>query len=1450
MISATDPVGPTGSSSDAELSGVSLETNSIVGLQYGNPTEFPNNIEVLSDAAIRASAQHQTQDASQSSVVGDNETCETSSLAAMTPRAYQLEMLDKSLKQNAIVVMDTGSGKTQVAVLRIKAELDRSDPDKIIWFLAPTVALCSQQFEVIRLQTASVKIKLLTGNDNVDTWSGDVWSAILDDVRIVVSTHQVLLDALCHGFFDMDCLSLIVFDEAHNCTGKHPGSKIMTDFYHRSKRSGRSVPSILGITATPCITEDVQNIEVLEAVLDARCATPTLHRNELFKRVKRPQIRSVLYNPPGFCQPTESMRRLQSEIQNLDITKDPYIIQLGDDPTERNRRALAKAVEKYDTFTQNQIRALWGRCVEISLQLGSWAADLYIWKAASTFLSRIENADALYEGWVDAEKQYMVEFLRRVSPQRPPPMPQDGNQVSEKASALVRELISVQDPIVCIIFAQERATVGLLCDLLRTCPGIVGKHRIGAVVGASNHRSRKNALYEPLGDTDQSALQSFQSGKINILIATSVLEEGIDVPACNMVICFDQPSTPKSFIQRRGRARMTDSKLLLFTEYESAIISRWEALEEDMKAVYQSTQRDIRQLQSIEESDEKSQTSFTVKSTGARLDFENAKNHLDHFCKTVSIGEFVDNRPDYVIRTHWDSSPPTLSATVLLPSFIPTELRQAESRSNWLSESNATKDAAFQAYLSLYTAGLVSEHLLPFKCEDLSGVESRAPVVEVEPLFNPWVGIAVAWKQEHRLWRYSLTLHDETIGESEFDIILPIELNNWRPIQLYPDMHETCVLQCISQLPISALDSQTLPDHTSALLALHFSYRWTVEEARHVVKISAKDIDMSIEDIGAKLFDASDSDMTAGKYLIRTEVNVPFQYVGLLPSRPSATQVQNAVFDHESAPEDVPYLVVKKWTKRADFLHPVCEARLHTTTKKLYPHVIPLPWATVDEIPLKYAKLGMFIPSVLHELEVMMVVKELSTTVMRKVGISDLGLVRQAISCRSSDEPVNYERLEFLGDSVLKYCATIQVCATSKFGPISDTGKPDRLVSNSRLARAAIGTGLPRFILTKSFTGQKWRPLYLAKYEADAYKVERGRAMSTKTLADVVEALIGASYVDGGLHKAQACIAMFVDDVQWRDFDASRNVFFKLAQDNGPRPPDLRSLEELAGYTFEKKSLLVEATTHPSCLFDNSSRSYEHLEMIGDAILDVIIVSKLYSVTPPLPHFMMHLLKTAAVNGDFLAFINLEHRVEQTETVVTPDLQVFDREVTPMSLWNFMRHSSEPIGVEQAATLKRYEALREDILAALQHGDYYPWDLLARVRAKKFYSDIVESLLGAVWVDSNSLEQCESVLEKFGVLKYLDRLIEDRVQVQHPKELLGRWAVSQTVTYDIDVQEAANGDKCFTCRAMIGSRVVAEVSDGVTKEEVKTKAAEAAVRVLSRENNGMRLIGEEIPPYM
>lgn len=79
------------------------------------------------------------------------------------------------------------------------------------------MALCAQQHGYLRSYLPGVRTQLLTGADNVDRWSEQsIWDSVLEGVRIVVSTHAVLADALSHGFVAMRRLALIIFDEGEH----------------------------------------------------------------------------------------------------------------------------------------------------------------------------------------------------------------------------------------------------------------------------------------------------------------------------------------------------------------------------------------------------------------------------------------------------------------------------------------------------------------------------------------------------------------------------------------------------------------------------------------------------------------------------------------------------------------------------------------------------------------------------------------------------------------------------------------------------------------------------------------------------------------------------------------------------------------------------------------------------------------------------------------------------------------------------------------------------------------------------------------------------------------------------------------------------------------------------------------------------------------------------------
>lgn len=485
-----------------------------------------------------------------------------------------------------------------------------------------------------------------------------------------------------------------------------------------------------------------------------------------------------------------------------------------------------------------------------------------------------------------------------------------------------------------------------------------------------------------------------------------------------------------------------------------------------------------------------------------------------------------------------------------------------------------------------------------------------------------------------------------------------------------------------------------------------------------------------------------------------------------------------------------------------------------------------------------------------------MLAQLLNTTILRDVGINDLGLIVTAISASSAQEGTNYQRLEFFGDMTLKFCTAVQL--VSEF-PLWHEGylsaKKDRLVANSRLSRAAVDTGLDRFIVTKQFTGHKWRPPYIEDLLQSPTEAQRN--LSSKVLADVVEALIGAAMVDGGFPAALACLQVFLPELDWRPLEVRQVSLLQRAPDVA-LPPTLHLCKELCGYRFRKKSLLIEAMTHASC--NSGAGSLERLEFLGDGVLDRIITTSLYEHKPPLSHFQMHVIRTAMVNADFLGFMCLEWAVSQgaTEIVETPphgnederppQFQVVPSR-TPLPLWKFLRHHSPRLAAEQSATSRRHAEVRLQIRREIETGSRYPWALLASLKLPKVYSDIIESLLGAIWLDSGSWDSCRGLLEGvggFGVLPYMRRILADGVQAWHPKEEIGVLAGALPVRYVVEMQRSGAADDArreFVCSVFVGESVVAQVERGVSKEEVKTRAAEAAVRALTGRG---RTVGRDV----
>ncbi|KAK0301710.1 Dicer-like protein 2 [Friedmanniomyces endolithicus] len=486
-------------------------------------------------------------------------------------RGYQLEMLDASLRGNSIVVMPTGSGKTLVAVGRIRAELERSAPTKLVWFLANSVELSRQQLGVLRTHLPAYQILSLTGQDGVDNWSRQhIWDAVLANVRVVVGTPAVLKDALTHGFVRISRLALLIFDEAHHCIKNHPTNAIMKNFYHPAKIRAEDMPSVLGLTASPVFNPKEGGMNELELNMDATVVTPTRTLEELMRFVY-PVPLTLLTHPASTLSEYPGSSSLCW--------------------------ALKYAAAKYDfSADPEQIRTLNRKATTLYDQLGIQSAEFYVRNCKERFEAGAIR-DLVLPDTTMSEQQHLLSILQALSGPTPSLMRQE-ELLTPKAECLITLLAQQTSSFIsegkAIVFAKERATVVGLTHVLRASPRLKVLYSVGAFVGTSTFAGR--ASVADLAEPRQQArdLVDFRNGTKNLMVATSVLEEGIDVRECNLVVNFDAPNTLIGYIQRRGRARMQDSKYyILALEHDPQInASKWQGQEARMKQEYMNAFRE------------------------------------------------------------------------------------------------------------------------------------------------------------------------------------------------------------------------------------------------------------------------------------------------------------------------------------------------------------------------------------------------------------------------------------------------------------------------------------------------------------------------------------------------------------------------------------------------------------------------------------------------------------------------------------------------------------------------------------------------------------------------------------------------------------------------------------------------------------------------------------------
>lgn len=210
---------------------------------------------------------------------------------------------------------------------------------------------------------------------------------------------------------------------------------------------------------------------------------------------------------------------------------------------------------------------------DILYDLGPWAADWYVWTVLERAKEACTSKGGMYS-WHKKEKQHLAKILDRVIV-TPVSYYEDDilGETSHKVVALIQALLNEKedaeehDEVYSgLVFVQRRDTVIALSELLAHHPFTKGTFKVASLLGTSDSSSRHSFLditRKLLRQSQDETLSDFRRGDKNLIISTSVAEEGIDVQACGCVTRWDPPPNMVSWLQSRGRARRKRSTFIV-----------------------------------------------------------------------------------------------------------------------------------------------------------------------------------------------------------------------------------------------------------------------------------------------------------------------------------------------------------------------------------------------------------------------------------------------------------------------------------------------------------------------------------------------------------------------------------------------------------------------------------------------------------------------------------------------------------------------------------------------------------------------------------------------------------------------------------------------------------------------------------------------------------------------
>lgn len=1374
-------------------------------------------------------------------------------------RRYQIEALEKAMKQNTIVYLETGSGKTLIAIMLIRSyeHLIRKPSPFVAVFLVPTVHLVTQQAGVVKRHT-DLKVGMYWGDLGVDFWDASIWKEELARHEVLVMTPRILLDALRHGFYKLDIIKLLIFDECHNARGNSDYACILKEFYHPHSHSTTThLPRILGMTA--CLVKSKGPISYAKQILD--------FENLMNSKVFTVANESVLTEFIPFATPKLKLYNHVEMPHMLSMNIENQLVNLKMKYVENLKEEKLNVASK-DSAVRN-ISRLCENFLFCARDLGVWVAyqAAKLLSCTSTVIYFWEEKDSsINERIVRNFSEAVCCVLSQYIPSGPTWCIGNDLQANLNAGLLTARVNCLIESLMdyratkemrCIIFVERVITAICLESLLNE---VLASNDWTVTYMAGNN----SGLNLQTRNEHIKIIDSFRKGAVNIIVATQILEEGLDVQHCNLVIRFDPSKTVCSFIQSKGRARMEGSDYLL-------IVRRGDTHEYSRVNNYLSSGHIMRE-ESLRHSslpcappnsgmyDEEF---YLVQTTRALVSLSSSVDLIYYYCSKLPSDGYFKPTPRFIIDDAFKM------CTLHLPNSCPLQTICVEGPKAILK-----KLVCLKACEQLHRIGALTDNLLPESLDEEANTNEPGEVdLKVEQVKYFPGELISSWKPhcEELYHCYRISLKKMFDYETQFtDIILAVKCdlgNDFAHTEfelvvtkgsvivgivyvgtIHLTTEQVCmgtkfqvtVLRLLIDRGLNKLadainslrKNDILPRVTYLILpsiegnektpvidwdclASFFPTTafWSSENMlnRHLKNCSGEGCarDMHTKDTVVC------SCMLANSLVVTPHNGYVYCITGFFDGLDGNSVLKTngggvTYREYYQSKHRIELQYGGESLLRARHIFTVqnyLRGQKCNNEKESTNAWVELP-PELCSIILSFVSLGTLysfsmVPSIMHRVESMLLALNLKSF-QRDHCISNVRIptikVLEAMTTKKCQERFSLESLETLGDSFLKYAVSQKLFRENKYhheGLLSI--QKERMVSNNALYKLGCERKVQGFIRHECFDPKSWViPGDYSGCELEEVSLCTSLkiyVVGSRTMKSKVVADVVEGLIGAYLTTGGEVAAFLFMDWLGIEVDFVKEVPFDGKFIAQPkRLVSVNKLESILNYSFCDPSLLVEALTHGSYQLSETPRCYQRLEFLGDSVLDYLITYYMYTRYPGMSPGQLTDLRSSAVNNDCYALAAVK-----------------------VGLHKHVLHMSSLLHEQIKIFFESFEHLSLQSTCGWESETPVP----------KVLGDVIESLAGAIFVDSGynkkTVWNCiRPILEPLATLETMKR---------HPVRELNDLCRSQS--YELNISVAVeDGKASITVEVIANGIPYTDTRTGMNKKTAKKLAAKAVLEQL------------------